>query len=411
MVTVTVTADRYWVPSTQSQQDVEEDCLDHIPLRTLTVNSRSPILLHALDLPPWPMSRQVSSPRLCLGFSLFAAGVYAISLFPWSSATEIMFGRETNRMDFRPLVEELENGEEYGAAIALIDYVDKHPELPHHEEIVEMRSRILEKKNKWTRKVREVLQGAWTGEGDSAFAMMGALATDLVAVGDLRDLIRELAFEDDPDYFIVALSSIGLTSSAMTFLPEPVTTATGTALQVAVTTLKLLRKGGNLTEKFAKELEAVLKAARISKDYSRAKEIFSNLIRLQMKCQEGVLPLVMRKVHSAEDLRVVSALFERAPNIGTVIFRFGGDQSMKTARLATKLNLDEKKLGEALLFGVDQLYERLRRTPETERNMVYRSIQNSRASAIGVLTLAALFLVLGSKLIGYELIVGRRPDA
>lgn len=65
---------------------------------------------------------------------------------------------------------------------------------------------------------QEALRGGLTGQSRSLESLAGALAIDLTPVGDVRDIVDQLGFRDQPDDLILGLSVFGLGLTAATFL-------------------------------------------------------------------------------------------------------------------------------------------------------------------------------------------------
>ena len=59
-------------------------------------------------------------------------------------------------------------------------------------------------------RVKQFGIGALTGKVDSFESLAGSVSGDLVVYGDVRDIVKEIVFEDDPDDLIVLLSGLGV---------------------------------------------------------------------------------------------------------------------------------------------------------------------------------------------------------
>lgn len=102
--------------------------------------------------------------------------------------------------------------------------------------------------------------GFVTGTGDDTPAFMGALASDLTVVGDIRDISSEgskLARGEDYSKMILGLSVVGLAVTTATVA----TGGGGLPARVGVSVLKIARKSGTITAGFARDMTRLLNEA------------------------------------------------------------------------------------------------------------------------------------------------------
>jgi hypothetical protein len=100
--------------------------------------------------------------------------------------------------------------------------------------------------------------GFITGEGASASHIGGAVLSDFLVYGDLRDIARQsynFATGVEVDEFILILSGIGLAATAGTYF----TAGIAAPARSAVSLVKFAKRTGQLTGKFAGHLAASLK--------------------------------------------------------------------------------------------------------------------------------------------------------
>lgn len=95
--------------------------------------------------------------------------------------------------------------------------------------------------------------GAWRGDIKSEASLAGAVVSDLIGIGDMRDLTTEFQKYPEYDSLTVGLSIVGIAATALTVssLLNGGTTATiGVPLRFGATSIKLLRKAGKISKKF-----------------------------------------------------------------------------------------------------------------------------------------------------------------
>lgn len=111
-----------------------------------------------------------------------------------------------------------------------------------------------------TRNTGSFIEGFVTGEGKDTPAFMGAMASDLTVVGDVRDIGSEgtkLARGEEYSKMILGLSVVGLAATTATVA----TGGGGLPARIGVSLLKLARKTGTITAGFARDVTRVLQEA------------------------------------------------------------------------------------------------------------------------------------------------------
>ena len=104
------------------------------------------------------------------------------------------------------------------------------------------------------------LEGFVTGYGSDTAGFMGAIASDLTVVGDVRDIGAEgskLARGEDYSKLILGLSVVGLAATTATVA----TGGGGLPVKVGVSLLKVAEKAGTITARFARDVSNALQEA------------------------------------------------------------------------------------------------------------------------------------------------------
>src|SRR5690606_25114109 len=102
--------------------------------------------------------------------------------------------------------------------------------------------------------------GFVTGTGDDTPAFMGAVASDLTVIGDIRDIGSEgskLVRGEEYSTMILGLSVVGLAATTATVA----TGGAGLPARVGVSVLKVARKAGTVTTGFARDVTRLLQEA------------------------------------------------------------------------------------------------------------------------------------------------------
>ncbi len=167
--------------------------------------------------------------------------------------------------DFAMDVKALREEGRLGEALVVADSFARTMPSVHGTALDRERRYTLEARESWLRKLKDAGWGALTGEGTSGSALAGAVSSDLVTVGDVRDLIIEgakrlVGAESDP--VISALSGVGL---ATTLAPP---------IDSAVSVLKWARRNGALRDELGSEVvrmaqdRSILQAGGLAWDVS-----------------------------------------------------------------------------------------------------------------------------------------------
>ena len=122
----------------------------------------------------------------------------------------------------------------------------------------------LEAENAFSRRAARntgsFVTGFVTGTGDDTPAFMGALASDLTVVGDVRDIGAEgskLVRGEEYSTMILGLSVVGLAATTATVA----TGGGGLPARIGVSLLKIARKAGTITTGFARDMTRLLNEA------------------------------------------------------------------------------------------------------------------------------------------------------
>lgn len=269
---------------------------------------------------------------IVLGCALFF--VYRLPEFESWNLPRLSDFDELPYQDYLPVVEKLISDGKYETALAMILYVRGH-HLPNRLRILDLKF-DLEKKIEARRGiVKNAVSGFVKGKGEGVAAESAAVAADILVVGDFRDLVVELSkyFQDeDADEFMIALSAVGLLSSAATLFPEPATTAAGVPVEVGIASLKGLRRVGALSDDFADSLMILFKEARKTKKLGSLTGIFGSIGDIRKHCPRDAFARIMKQVRSVDDMKRVAIAMENYPNETVVLFEVAGADGMKELR-------------------------------------------------------------------------------
>ncbi|MCM8526544.1 MAG: hypothetical protein NE327_08520 [Lentisphaeraceae bacterium] len=298
--------------------------------------------------------------KIFIACILLSAVVILLSL-PNSKQTELSDLKKIEEFqnlpdfDFRKEAESLWLKGEQEAALLLLQEIitNNWPDKAAAEQLYNHYGEELKKRDSNLGKLKALGSAFVTGKVNSFEELAGASLADFFIYGDVRDLTRELVFEDDASEFIVSLSALGLLTSV--FPPaDPM-----------VSLLKTSYKSGSLTEPMIKHLKNVLEplkkgTAKISVASLKAavdqlKPIW-NLAQNSKSWQQ--FSLFMKNCQNTKQVKFLAKIISSPGN------------STKLAALLSTLKSLPKRSADTLTFihtygqkGMDSLYSVLRKGP------------------------------------------------
>ena len=264
---------------------------------------------------------------------------------------------ESEDFNFRIQAEKLwNNGDSEGALILLQTALDFKTD--DHAAVTETHNEYLHKikeRNSALGKLKAFGFSFLTGQVNSFEELAGSSVADFFLYGDIRDLGRELIFEDRADPFITSLSAAGLLTSI--FPP----------CDASVSILKSAKKSNILTatlkQQITKSMEPLLKGTKSLSTASlkMALDSLKPVMNLAGKCKTWKqLSLFLKNCNNLKQLKFINKVLEVPGN------------SQKLSRILVMLNKFPQSSQAALGFirnygqkGMDTLYGALRKGPKS----------------------------------------------
>ncbi len=165
-------------------------------------------------------------------------------------------------------------------------------------------------------RIQRAANGFVTGSSQSIEEAGGAIISDLIIYGDVRDLIVQGYYKitgKETDFFVVTLSSVGLVTEL----------ACWTDWMPAM--LKAFHKAGAFTEPFTRSiLKAARKLAKYGKPDLETKELFNNFSTLVRTNSFPRSSYILRYVDTPNDLAVYANIASRSPALPYFLLKSGG---------------------------------------------------------------------------------------
>lgn len=218
-------------------------------------------------------------------------------------------------------------------ALQLAKFVIKNPDLPEQEKAVRLEHEIEAEMNSPSRWINKAMKGFFTGSVDSGQEIAGAIASDMVIYGDIRDLTVQGyrgVTGQEVDTLVASLSGVGLLTEffdAVDWVPS---------------VFKIFRKAGVLTSRFVDMFVNLVKKSQAANRIDDSlKLVFSQTADLVEKMGMKRSASVFRYVDTADDLAAISKLSIKAPDEAYLLVKWGGDKTFDTLK---KMDLTDENL-------------------------------------------------------------------
>ena len=270
----------------------------------------------------WILTKLAGVFCLILSFILLSAW--------WESSVVVLADH-----DYLPQIEALYEEKRYGEALSLAEAVLALGAMPNEAAIQEFVPKIEREKSSYVRKMKDLLLGAISGDGDTGSMLTGSMVADAFVLGDIRDLSIQAwkkVSGQETDEFVALLSVVGIGSSAATFFPEPTSSVAGVTTQAGATTLKFLKKSDALSPSLVKSLKASLRKARAEKDWGSLKEPLQDVGVIVQKSPDGSLKNLFKQIDDPDDLETVARWVTESPARTVAVVETGGKRGMQWMR-------------------------------------------------------------------------------
>lgn len=226
--------------------------------------------------------------------------------------------------DYLADIAELRREGHLGEARELARYVATHPDLPRSAEAARIEKELDREISSFWGKSRRAVRGFVFGEGSTVEAMGGAIASDLVLYGDIRDLVKQSYYKStgrETDPVLAALAGLGI---ATELLPH---------LDWGPAVLKVFRKAGALSRNFA---GWIARSARRSTRLKRLDPALASVFKGVRTMTDTVgLPRttrMFRHVDAPADVALLSRMVSRNGDAAYLAIKNGGGDGMRALR-------------------------------------------------------------------------------
>ena len=259
--------------------------------------------------------------------------------------------------DYLSEIRELEAEGRLGEAEHLADWVLSGSSITNRDVVAALRTEINRKRTSLWNRSKRAVKGFVVGDGTSIEELGGAVVSDFLLWGDIRDLAKQgynkvTGKETDP--VVAALAAIGVGTSLATFAAGgataaeavaapatvgassaavPATAAATSAAAVADASLsfmKILRKTGHLTKRFSRFLVDACKRTSKAKSLDKGLgEAFIGIKDLTQGVGAARAATIMKHVDDVDSLKIVSKVATQAAEPTMIVVRAHGVDGIK----------------------------------------------------------------------------------
>jgi hypothetical protein len=226
--------------------------------------------------------------------------------------------------NYVPAVKKLHEEGKLDEAISLAQYIQKVPGMPGKQDAAQLEAELVKEKRSWLGKADRTMHGFVVGEGHSIEEMGGAIASDMIIYGDIRDLVKQGYYRvtgKETDRVVAALAGIGLATELVD------------AVDWGPAVLKLFRKMGSLSRGFCDWLVVVAKkSTKARKLDGTLKVCFLDLKKMVDGMGLARTAAIFKYVDAPADLRAVTRLAEKSRDTGYLLVKFNGKDGVKAIK-------------------------------------------------------------------------------
>ena len=202
-----------------------------------------------------------------------------------------------------------------------------------HAEVQVLRDKIHEKRTGFWNRAYRAGKGFVIGDGVSTEELGGAIVSDFLLWGDIRDLAKQgyckvMGKETDP--VVAALASVGVLTSLASFWVADLAEPAEVTADASLSLLKTLRKMGNLSKRFCGTLvEACRETVKTRTASKGLKELVVGIKNLFDGAGAARASAIMKHVDTIPSLKAVSTMAKNAPEPTAILVRMHGEKGVK----------------------------------------------------------------------------------
>ena len=274
--------------------------------------------------------------NIVVGFALVALGamglILCLTVPDEMSPDEISLDALAD-YDYLAEIRELESFGRLSEAEHLADWVLGGSSITNRDAVSAVRAGINRKRMSFWERAKRAVRGFVVGDGTSIEELGGAVVSDFLLWGDVRDLAKQgynkvTGKETDP--VVAALAAVGVATSAASYWPADPAEGAEIAADASLSFLKTLRKMGNLSDKFC---GAIVEAGKVSAKTKSVSIGLKELVTGTKSLFDGVgaarATTIMKHVDDMDSLKAVAKMAKQAAEPTMIVVRMHGAEGVK----------------------------------------------------------------------------------
>jgi len=236
-------------------------------------------------------------------------------------------------VDPRIRAAELADKGDYCQALEYMEYFMDYNYVRENPAMLDYYRSLQEKRDSLAFRGQDLWNGVWAGKGSCPESMISSTVTDFLIIGDVRSLVWEAAkwWKNEPnDDFVVALASIGILSSALTY-------GTGGAAAPAkgsLSLLKIAKNANKISAPLQKSFVRVFKEAKKTRSVKRLKPMSDAIYQLArtpyLKMRDFLT--IISLADNVRDVRLMPRVAKAYGSKTGKLLSLGGDDAMRIFR-------------------------------------------------------------------------------
>lgn len=274
----------------------------------------------------------------------------------WLCTTE-PFKEESGELpdyDWLEEIRELQAKGRLGEAEQLADWVLDGSDITNRAEVAAIRDEVHERRTAFWNRAYRAGKGFFVGEGTSIEELGGAVVSDFLLWGDIRDLAKQGYYKikgQETDPVVAGLAAVGVITSVASYVPDPAEGAEVSA-DASFSLLKTLRKTGHLSKKFCGVLVDGCRESVKAKSLTKGmKEIVVGMKGLFDGAGAARAAAIMKHVDDVDSLKAVSKMAKQAAEPTATLVRKHGSAGVDAIRELSKAEDGAEALTKAARKG------------------------------------------------------------
>lgn len=302
--------------------------------------------------------------------------------------------------DYLQEIGELEAQGRLTEAEQLADWVLDGSAITNRAEVAARREAINARRVSFRYRASRAARGFIYGSGASVEELGGAVVSDFLLWGDIRDLAKEgynKATGRDTDPVVAGLAAAGILTSVASAAAAP-----AAAADASISFLKILRRSRRLTTRFSHFLVEACKRSKAARSLDKGLgEAFVGIKNLIEGAGTARAATIMGHIDDVEALKAVAKVSKASPEPAAILVRAHGAEGVEALKRLAKAEDGPKMLEKLARKGTRQLATLVKRGARVAKSIRHGRFSDLLALAVNklgrlpVALVSALLALLG----------------